>query len=154
VCGVRAELRQAIERTAESFNLAPAEAVLDRWWGVAVIRANRLSEREQAQVARAKTGDVSGLLGPRRARELGSAVDAALRPGVAGDRARGVREPAGRDPRAGRRPHRATAGEPAPTPRRYDELTDQWTTVYGDGAGLLVYAVVSEYQRVIILRLV
>jgi mRNA-degrading endonuclease RelE of RelBE toxin-antitoxin system len=36
----------------------------------------------------------------------------------------------------------------------YDQRTDQWTTTYGDGAGLLVYAVVHEHQRVIILRLV
>jgi plasmid stabilization system protein ParE len=36
----------------------------------------------------------------------------------------------------------------------YDQLTDQWTTTYGDGAGLIVYAVVHERQRVIILRLV
>ena len=36
----------------------------------------------------------------------------------------------------------------------YDELTDQWTTTYGGGAGLIVYAVVHEPQRVIILRLV
>jgi hypothetical protein len=36
----------------------------------------------------------------------------------------------------------------------YDERTDQWTTTYGDGAGLLVYAVVHEHQRVIVLRLV
>ena len=35
----------------------------------------------------------------------------------------------------------------------YDEATDQWTTTYG-GAGLIVYAVVHERQRVIILRLV
>ena len=36
----------------------------------------------------------------------------------------------------------------------YDRLTDQWTTTYGDGAGLIVYAVVHERQRVIILRFV
>jgi len=36
----------------------------------------------------------------------------------------------------------------------YDRRTDQWTTTYGDGAGLLVYAVVHEHQRVVILRLV
>ncbi|MDN5917233.1 MAG: hypothetical protein L0I76_19375 [Pseudonocardia sp.] len=36
----------------------------------------------------------------------------------------------------------------------YDELTDQWTTTYGGGVGLIVYAVVHERQRVIILRLV
>lgn len=36
----------------------------------------------------------------------------------------------------------------------YDEFTDQWTTTYGGGAGLIVYAVVHERERVIILRLV
>lgn len=36
----------------------------------------------------------------------------------------------------------------------YDELTDQWTTTYGGGVGLIVYAVVHERQRMIILRLV
>lgn len=36
----------------------------------------------------------------------------------------------------------------------YDERTDQWTTTYGDGAGLIVYAVVHDRQRVIVLRLV
>ena len=36
----------------------------------------------------------------------------------------------------------------------YDELTDQWTTTYGGGAGLIVYAVVHQRERVISLRLV
>jgi len=36
----------------------------------------------------------------------------------------------------------------------YAERTDQGTTTYGNGAGLIVYAVVHERQRVIILRLV
>ena len=36
----------------------------------------------------------------------------------------------------------------------YDELTDQWTTTNGGGAGLIVYAVVHERERVISLRLV
>ncbi len=36
----------------------------------------------------------------------------------------------------------------------YDELTDQWTTTYGGGAGLIVYAVVHERERVTSLRLV
>ena len=36
----------------------------------------------------------------------------------------------------------------------YDEPTDQWTTTYGDGAGLIVYAVVDEHRRLIVLRLV
>lgn len=36
----------------------------------------------------------------------------------------------------------------------YDKPTDQWTTTYGGGAGLVVYAVVHERRRVVILRLV
>ncbi|MFN2494458.1 MAG: type II toxin-antitoxin system RelE/ParE family toxin [Pseudonocardiaceae bacterium] len=36
----------------------------------------------------------------------------------------------------------------------YDERTDQGTTTYGGGAGLIVYAVVHERATVIILRLV
>ena len=36
----------------------------------------------------------------------------------------------------------------------YDERTDQWTTIYGEGAGLIVYAVVHDPQRIIVLRLV
>lgn len=44
--------------------------------------------------------------------------------------------------------------EPRLSRSAYDEPTDQWTTSYGDGAGLIVYAVVDERQRVIILRLV
>ena len=36
----------------------------------------------------------------------------------------------------------------------YDKRTDQWTTTYGGGIGLVVYAVVRERKRVIILRLV
>lgn len=44
--------------------------------------------------------------------------------------------------------------EPRLSRSAYDEPTDQWTTTYGDGAGLIVYAVVDEHRRVIILRLV
>lgn len=36
----------------------------------------------------------------------------------------------------------------------YDKATDQWTTTYGVGEGLIVYAVVHDRQRLIILRLV
>ncbi len=36
----------------------------------------------------------------------------------------------------------------------YDAQSDQWTTTFGDGAGLLLYAVVAQHQQVIILRLV
>lgn len=36
----------------------------------------------------------------------------------------------------------------------YDELSDSWSTIYGDGLGLIVSAVVHSHQRIIILRLV
>lgn len=36
----------------------------------------------------------------------------------------------------------------------YDAPSDQWTTTYGSGAGLILYAVVREHRRVLILRLV
>lgn len=57
-----AELGQALTTAAETLDLAPAQAVLDRWWGVAVIRANPLSDDEQALLVRARTGDFAGLL--------------------------------------------------------------------------------------------
>ena len=44
--------------------------------------------------------------------------------------------------------------EPEGPPQAYDPPTDQWTTVYGDGAGLILYAVVHAHRRVLILRLV
>lgn len=36
----------------------------------------------------------------------------------------------------------------------YDPASDQWITSYGDGLGLIVYAVAAEQRRVLILRLV
>jgi hypothetical protein len=56
------EFQQATQRAGQTFDLAPLDALLDRWWGIAAIRANPLSDNEQAQVARAKTGDYTGLL--------------------------------------------------------------------------------------------
>ncbi len=56
------EFQRAMARAAETFELAPLDAVVDRWWGIAAIRANPLSEHERAQVERAKTGDFTGLL--------------------------------------------------------------------------------------------
>lgn len=36
----------------------------------------------------------------------------------------------------------------------YHSRRDQWTTTYGDGLGLIVYAVAAAQRRVLILRLV
>jgi hypothetical protein len=56
------EFRHALARAETDFDLRPLEALLDRWWGIAAIRANPLSADEQTQVARAKAGDFTGLL--------------------------------------------------------------------------------------------
>lgn len=44
--------------------------------------------------------------------------------------------------------------EPEGRSRAYDPPSGQWTTTYGSGAGLIVYAVVHPHRRVLILRLV
>ncbi len=44
--------------------------------------------------------------------------------------------------------------EPEGPSQAYDPPTDQWTTTYGGGAGLIVYAVVHKHRRVLILRLI
>ncbi len=44
--------------------------------------------------------------------------------------------------------------QPEGPPGAYDPPSDQWITTYGDGAGLIMYAVGHEHQRVLILRLV
>ena len=56
-----AEFQQAIAQASETFDLAPLDAMLDRWWGIAAIRANPLSQQERAQVERARDGVFDGL---------------------------------------------------------------------------------------------
>lgn len=56
-----AEFTQVLTRAGAEFDLAPAEAVLDHWWGIAVIRANPLSEQERTQLKRAREGVFGGL---------------------------------------------------------------------------------------------
>lgn len=43
---------------------------------------------------------------------------------------------------------------PEGPPEAYDSRSDQWTTTYGGGVGLILYAVVHEHQRVLVLPLV
>jgi hypothetical protein len=62
VAAFEAELGQAIADAATSLDLASAQAVLDRWWGIAAIRANPLTAAEKSQVDRARHGDVAGLV--------------------------------------------------------------------------------------------
>lgn len=51
----------AAAAAATAYDPAPAEAVLDRWWRIATIRANPLTAHEQAQLARAREGVFDGL---------------------------------------------------------------------------------------------
>jgi hypothetical protein len=56
------EFQEAAQRVGETFDLAPLDALLDRWWGIAAIRANPLSVEEQRQLDQAKSGEMGGLL--------------------------------------------------------------------------------------------
>ena len=55
------EFRAALDRASAELDLTPVQQVLDRWWGIAAIRVNPLETHEQAQLARARSGDLSGL---------------------------------------------------------------------------------------------
>lgn len=44
--------------------------------------------------------------------------------------------------------------DPYGPPDAYDPVSDQWITSYGDGTGLIVYAIAPVQRRVLILRLV
>lgn len=56
-----ADFRQAVRQASSTFDVAPIEDVLNRWWGIAAIRANPLTDEEQAQLDRARGGDFAGL---------------------------------------------------------------------------------------------
>ncbi len=56
-----AEFAAALDQASAEMDLAPAEEVLDRWWAIAAIRVNPLTEAERDQVARARAGDFRGL---------------------------------------------------------------------------------------------
>lgn len=57
-----AEFQQALSAAGTTFSLVDAEAVIDRWWRIAVIRAQPLNAEEQEQLRRARSGDFPGLL--------------------------------------------------------------------------------------------
>ncbi len=56
-----AEFAAALDQASAQMDLAPADEVLDRWWGIAAIRINPLTDAERDQVARARAGDFTGL---------------------------------------------------------------------------------------------
>ena len=55
------EFAEALAVAGLTYDLVPLEALLDRWWGIAVMRTNPLSPAEQEQLDRARAGDFTGL---------------------------------------------------------------------------------------------
>ena len=55
------ELQHALTHARESLDLDAAQSVLDRWYALATMALNPLSEPERAQLARARSGDPTGL---------------------------------------------------------------------------------------------
>jgi hypothetical protein len=56
------ELRDALGRAGQDLDLAGPQAVLRRWHARALMAVNPLSADELAQLERAKTGDLTGIL--------------------------------------------------------------------------------------------
>jgi hypothetical protein len=56
------EFHQALTEAATSFDTAPLDEVIDRWWRIAVVRSIELSEAEENQLRQARAGDYTGLL--------------------------------------------------------------------------------------------
>lgn len=57
-----ADFQQALSRAADSYDTRNLDEVLDRWWRVAIVRSITLTDIEQQQLDRARTGDFTGLL--------------------------------------------------------------------------------------------
>jgi hypothetical protein len=56
------EFQQALTEAAASFDTSVVDQVLSRWWRIAATRSVQLSEAEEDQVRRARSGDFTGLL--------------------------------------------------------------------------------------------
>ena len=54
------EFRQALAYADADFDLCHVDAVLDRWWGIAVMCANPLTEQERELVVQARAGVDTG----------------------------------------------------------------------------------------------
>lgn len=54
------EYSEALSRATRSLDLSEADALLTRWWGVAALRANPLTDQEQQQLHRLQTGEDVG----------------------------------------------------------------------------------------------
>lgn len=58
------EYRDALTHAAETFDLTDADSVLTRWWGIANLRANPLTDEEQQLVERVRSGEDVGWPSP------------------------------------------------------------------------------------------
>ena len=58
-----AEFRQALAHADADFDLGHVDVVLDRWWGIAAMCANPLTEQERALVVQARAGVDTGWYG-------------------------------------------------------------------------------------------
>lgn len=58
------EYRDALGRAADHFDLTEAETVLTRWWGIASLRANPLTEEEHDLIRRFHAGEDVGRPSP------------------------------------------------------------------------------------------
>lgn len=54
------EFRIALAETDDDFDLSRVEAVVDKWWPIAYLTLNPLTEDERAAVARVQAGDLTG----------------------------------------------------------------------------------------------
>jgi hypothetical protein len=55
-----AEFRQALAHAHADFDLGHVDVVLDRWWGIAAMCANPLTEQERELVVQARAGVDTG----------------------------------------------------------------------------------------------
>ena len=55
-----AEFRQALAYADADFDLCHVDAVRDRWWGIAVMCANPLTEQERELIVQARAGVDTG----------------------------------------------------------------------------------------------
>jgi hypothetical protein len=58
------EYREALVRAANTFDLTEAETVLNRWWGIATLRANPLTDDEHDLIRRFHAGEDVGRPSP------------------------------------------------------------------------------------------
>lgn len=126
------------------------DRVLTRWWRIAATYSVQLSEAEEDQLRRDRSGDFAGLLEQtgdgsfrRLADYLITWVDYAPEQYLALDQPITAQ--------LDRHPH-LLADQPK-NDAHYEPSTDRWTVELDAGQGLVVYVVNDQHRRVVILRI-